>query len=229
MTDAASPDLIVCATDFSPEAASALEWAAAFARREGGRIDLVHVVPEPTRNREAAGDGCGDVRGGAPARRARAARARSPPRPRARPASWCSRRSSSGTRTSRIVEHARGHRARLIVMGASSRPAIDRWVLGSAAERTVRSASVPVAVVPRREAGAALVRAGTGRRRAAVQGRWSGSKAMISRRSSTFAAGLRRRGACDVTFLHLYWPIEEYERLGLARRRAIRSRRIRRW
>jgi hypothetical protein len=26
---------------------------------------------------------------------------------------------------------------------------------------------------------------------------------------------LRRREACDVTFLHLYWPIEEYERLGL--------------
>ena len=52
MTDAASPDLIVCATDFSPEAASALEWAAAFARREGGRIDLVHVLPEPTHNLE---------------------------------------------------------------------------------------------------------------------------------------------------------------------------------
>ena len=56
-----------------------------------------------------------------------------------------------GDTHARIVEHARGHRARLIVMGASSRPAIDRWVLGSAAERTVRSASVPVAVVPRRE------------------------------------------------------------------------------
>ena len=31
----------------------------------------------------------------------------------------------------------------------------------------------------------------------------------------TFAAGLRRRGACDVAFLHFYWPVEEYERLGL--------------
>ena len=31
----------------------------------------------------------------------------------------------------------------------------------------------------------------------------------------TFAAGLRRRGACDVAFLHFYWPVEEYQRLGL--------------
>ena len=45
MTESASSELIVCATDFSPEAASALAWAAAFARREGGRIDLVHVLP----------------------------------------------------------------------------------------------------------------------------------------------------------------------------------------
>ena len=30
-----------------------------------------------------------------------------------------------------------------------------------------------------------------------------------------FAADLRRRGRCDLTFLHLYWPIEEFARLGL--------------
>ena len=30
-----------------------------------------------------------------------------------------------------------------------------------------------------------------------------------------FAAELRRRGRCDVTFLHLYWPTEEFARLGL--------------
>jgi nucleotide-binding universal stress UspA family protein len=31
----------------------------------------------------------------------------------------------------------------------------------------------------------------------------------------TFLADLRRRERCDVTFLHLYWPPEEYARLGL--------------
>ena len=30
-----------------------------------------------------------------------------------------------------------------------------------------------------------------------------------------FTASLRRRGRCDVTFLHLYWPVEEFARLGL--------------
>ena len=57
MTDAASPDLIVCATDFSPEAASALEWALGFARREGGRIDLVHVAARADARSRGAGGG----------------------------------------------------------------------------------------------------------------------------------------------------------------------------
>jgi nucleotide-binding universal stress UspA family protein len=30
-----------------------------------------------------------------------------------------------------------------------------------------------------------------------------------------FTAGLRRAAPCDVTFLRLYWPMEEYARLGL--------------
>ena len=38
---------------------------------------------------------------------------------------------------------------------------------------------------------------------------------MILRSSSRSPASLRRRGSCDVTFLHLYWPTEEFERLGL--------------
>ena len=38
---------------------------------------------------------------------------------------------------------------------------------------------------------------------------------MISRSSSRSPPGCAGGSACDVTFLHLYWPIEEYERLGL--------------
>ena len=99
-------------------------------------------------------------------------------------------------------------------MGASSRPAFDRWVLGSAAERTVRSATVPVAVVPRREREQAWFApgpAGEARPFKVLVGLEGHDVAEIV----TFAAGLRRRAACDVAFLHFYWPVEEYQRLGL--------------
>jgi nucleotide-binding universal stress UspA family protein len=36
-----------------------------------------------------------------------------------------------------------------------------------------------------------------------------------------FVAGLRRAAPADVTFVHLYWPIGEYERLGLPGRREL--------
>jgi nucleotide-binding universal stress UspA family protein len=36
-----------------------------------------------------------------------------------------------------------------------------------------------------------------------------------ARRVTEFVAGFRRRLACDVTFVHLYWPQEQIARLGL--------------
>ena len=102
----------------------------------------------------------------------------------------------------------------MIVMGTSGRPAIERWALGSVAERTVRSASVPVVIVPRHEPGYAWLapaQAGNARPFRALVGLEGDDFPELVR----FAAGLRRRAACDVTFLHLYWPVEEFERLGL--------------
>ncbi len=213
MTDAALSDLIVCATDFSPEAASALEWAAAFARREGGRIDLVHVVPAPTHNLEQLATDAmtfetarlHDVTERLSQVAADAARATSVV---VRP------QILTGDPDAGVVEHARRHLARMIVMGTSGRPALDRWILGSAAERTIRSANVPVVVVPPREPGRAWFapeQTGAARRfRALVGLEGDDSPELVA-----FAAGLRRREPFDVTFLHLYWPIEEFERLGL--------------
>ena len=64
MPDPTTSDLIVCATDFSAEASSALQWALAFARREGAEVDLVHVLPEPTHEREALAADAGRWREG---------------------------------------------------------------------------------------------------------------------------------------------------------------------
>ncbi len=47
-----------------------------------------------------------------------------------------------------IVEYAREHDCDLIVMGTHGRGGIDRLLLGSVAERVVRSSTVPVVTVP---------------------------------------------------------------------------------
>jgi nucleotide-binding universal stress UspA family protein len=209
MANSTPSDLIVCATDFSAEAASAVSWAVAFARREGARVDLVHVLPDPTHDREALA---------ADAATFEAARLHDA-RERLRQAAAESARAGVvvqshiliGDAGSGIVEHARQHLARMIVMGPSSRPAIDRWVLGSTTERTIRSAGVPVVVVPPGQAWPASEEAEQARPLKALVGLEGDDSAELI----TFAAALRRQGRCDVTFVHLYWPIEEFERLGL--------------
>jgi nucleotide-binding universal stress UspA family protein len=211
MPDPTTSDLIVCATDFSAEASSALQWALAFARREGAEVDLVHVLPEPTHEREALAADAATFEA------ARLDDAREKLRQVAAEAARITNvvvrpEILTGDPHVGVVDHARDHGARMIVMGASGRPAIDRWVLGSAGERTVRSASVPVVVVPRHEPGQPwLEPTENGRRLKALVGLEGGDSAALV----TFAAALRRREAFDITFLHLYWPIEEFERLGL--------------
>jgi nucleotide-binding universal stress UspA family protein len=112
-----------------------------------------------------------------------------------------------------IVEHARDNGARAIVVGAPAGPLLDRWVLGSVAERTIRTAACPVVVVPARGGGRPWFGGGENgaslRALVGLEGVEGGAELL------GFAAGLRRRGRCDVTFLHLYWPTEEFVRLGL--------------
>jgi len=206
--------VIVCASDFSDQSASALEWAVAFARREGARVDLVHVLPEPTHDPEQlATDAAtfeaarlGDARDRLAANATAAAHAAGV---------TVQPHVLAGDPEVRIVEHARLHGARVIVVGSTARPLLERWVLGSVAERTIRTATCPVIVVPRHEPG-----------RPWFSGRSDGSRTTLETLVGLegadggpelvrFAADLRRHGRCDVTFLHLYWPTEEYERLGL--------------
>jgi nucleotide-binding universal stress UspA family protein len=211
--------VIVCASDFSEQAASALEWAAGFARREGARIDLLHVLPEPTRDREQLA---------ADAATFEAARLHDAQERLAAAATTTAHATGvtvqphvlAGEPEVRIVEHARLHQARVIVVGATARPLLERWVLGSVAERTIRTATCPVIVVPRRDRGHPWFAAKAGESNGDRPG--TSLDALVGLEGADggpelvrFAADLRRHGRCDVTFLHLYWPTEEYERLGL--------------
>lgn len=50
-----------------------------------------------------------------------------------------------------IIDTATAHGCRLIVMASRGRSGVQRWMLGSVAERVVRGSEVPVLIVPIRD------------------------------------------------------------------------------
>ena len=209
--------LIVCATDFSPQSESALAWAAAVARRDGSPVDLIHVVPAVREDARMLVFDTAQF----DAERLRVAteRLREAARAAAQELDVSIRpQLLRGEPHESILGHARQEDARMIVLGTGESSAVERWVLGSVAERTMRSADRPVVLVPRRPDPAVWLagRVGEARRAprvlAALGDHDDGSDdgSILG-----FVASLRREAPCDVTFLHLYWPIEEYARLGL--------------
>jgi nucleotide-binding universal stress UspA family protein len=203
-------ELIVCATDFSPQSEAALSWAAALARRDGGHVDLVYVA-RPYRDDsrtlvfESALVDAGQVRDATDMLRDRAQRASAEHGVSVRP------QVLRGEAHEKLLEHARQEDARMIVMGTSGLAAVDRLMLGSVAERTVRATDRPVVLVPRaREPNP--WRAGERRAPRVVAALAANDDVGVLR----FVSSLRREGPCDVTCTHLYWPLVEYARLGLA-------------
>ena len=115
-----------------------------------------------------------------------------------------------------LLDRGKEIEADMIVIGAHGRPLVERMLLGSVAERIVRSADRPVLIVPPAVEGLAVLGDGSSsalRIMVALDGRRASEGGVeLTRR-------LRLRTACDVTFLRLYWPPEEYRRLGLTGQR----------
>lgn len=146
---------VLCATDFSENAAAALEAAVALARRSKAEILVVHISPSPART--SVGVVCPpttttsideEVRADLIERLDRFARPAIAAGAEIRPIL------RQGDPSEEIVGEARRAHADLIVMGRHSRAAPDRWFLGSVAEAVVSRAKWPVMVVeacPRRQ------------------------------------------------------------------------------
>src|SRR6185503_11185088 len=112
-----------------------------------------------------------------------------------------------------ITSHAEGAGAQFLVLGTHDHGTVERWLLGSVAERSVRLAHLPVAVVPPTTSPTAARTLKDGGPPRILVGLTDGQAApgVIA-----MARSMRMHGPCDLTFVHLYWPIVEYQRLGLA-------------
>jgi nucleotide-binding universal stress UspA family protein len=201
--------VVVCATDYSRQADAALAWAGALARRGGGRVDLVHVARpyhEDSRTMvfEAALVDAAKIDATRAHLREVAESASRELGVEVRP------HVLRGEPHEEILAHARREDAGLVVLGTTSLVRIERWVIGSVAERTVRMADRPVVLVPRREDPSPWRADAPRPPRVLVA---LGENDDVS--GLRFATDLRRAGPCDVTCTRVYWPAVEYARLGL--------------
>jgi nucleotide-binding universal stress UspA family protein len=203
-------ELIVCATDYSPQAQAALAWAGTLARRARGQIDLVHVARpyrEDSRTMvfEAELIDAANVEATRAHLREVAEAASRELGVEVRP------HVLRGEPHEEILAHARREDAALVVLGTTRLAGVERWAMGSVAERTVRMADRPVVLVPRRQEPSPW-RAGAPRPPRVLVALGDADDVGSLR----FATDLRRAGPCDVACMHIYWPVAEYARLGLA-------------
>ena len=139
---------ILVATDFSKPSDSALEYGRTLAGQFEAALHVVHIVDDiATKNITADGfltimpELQKELEDAARAQlHAMLARGSQGPQPRARVI-------TSNTTARAIVEYAKEARIDLIVVGTQGRGGISRLLLGSVAERLVRTAPCPVLTV----------------------------------------------------------------------------------
>ncbi|MFW6436786.1 MAG: universal stress protein [Halococcoides sp.] len=139
---------ILLPTDGSTEMETVIDHAADLAREHGATIHAVYVVDTATMGRmpvDSSWESLAEMlrEDGERALDAVAERVGEVP---------LERDLREGAPSRAIVEHAEASDCDVIVMGTHGRGGIDRLLLGSVAERVVRTAPVPVVVVPVRTA-----------------------------------------------------------------------------
>jgi nucleotide-binding universal stress UspA family protein len=119
---------IAFATDFSESSAAAAQTALAYARHLGARLHLLHVnwVGSDPRMPDLLGKLADEFGARVPVVTA----------------------VETGSPAAQVVQYAGQHRIDLIVLGTHGRTGVTRALLGSVAERVIRTAPCPVLTVP---------------------------------------------------------------------------------
>lgn len=137
--------VVLAATDFSPTAAAAQDWAVELARQQGARVELVHAVTVPPSMPgyvpTAGLDFEADVRRAAELRLADTAAALREKG--VEVATWL----AAGTPSQVIVNRAEAVSALAIVIGTRGLTGLRHLLLGSTTQRVVHGARCPVLTV----------------------------------------------------------------------------------
>ncbi len=137
---------ILCPVDFSKPSARALEYALALAERLGAQVDVIHVYEFPN---FAVEDGAVDLPPYMQENLAMRLRERLEQfvKETAAEAPKTTVHLAEGVPYLQIVEVAKQQQADLIVIGTHGRTGLSHMMLGSVAERVVRTSEVPVLTV----------------------------------------------------------------------------------
>jgi len=150
---------IMVPTDFGAASDAALQYARVLAVQTGASIDLVHVFEDPFTSGAFVGDGTimmpTDLRQALEQSAREQLASRHGDHVNTLPGSSSGLLMGSPAR--RIVEHAGETGADLIVMGTHGRTGLGHLLLGSVAERVVRTAKCPVLTTRETEAAAPTV------------------------------------------------------------------------
>ncbi|HXD20408.1 MAG TPA: universal stress protein [Vicinamibacterales bacterium] len=142
--------------DFSAPSDAALEYARSVAARYGSSLHLLHVAEDPYRALYSAEVFVPEVEG---VRTAILDGATARLKDRLRPSDVVELHATVeaivGTPAGSIVEYAAGHDIDLVVMGTHGRGGVSHLLMGSVAERVVRTAPCPVLTVRQAHAAAA--------------------------------------------------------------------------
>ena len=201
---------IICATDFSEPSVQTTRVAARLARRFGDDLLLVHawtspflfyreLVNDPLKVEEKmAAKAAADLQTLAGTLRAEGIAVEK-------------RVLHSADPAEAITALAKEVDARLIVVGARSGHIATRLFIGGAAERTMLLSDRPVLVVH----GGTTSLEEWGNRRQPLRVVVGLDRSAASMAALDWVRSLRALGPCDVTFVHAFWPVEQYARLGI--------------
>jgi nucleotide-binding universal stress UspA family protein len=141
---------VLFCTDFSENADDAFEYAHGVAKRDGGLLYILHVVPDNPH--QAYVEGFLDA--GAAEKIQRAIREDLDRNYRERYVSKIAAGVSfeivtkSGREAEEILEFAKKEQADLIVMGTHGRTGMEHVFFGSVAEKVIRHSPIPILVIP---------------------------------------------------------------------------------
>jgi nucleotide-binding universal stress UspA family protein len=139
---------ILVPIDFSPPSDAALEYARTIASRFGASLHVLHVAQDPYQAFYSTEVFVPDIEG---LREEIAAESLKRLKERLRPSDATDLHATAdvviGTPAWSIVEYASGHEIDLIVMGTHGRGGMSHLLMGSVAERVVRTAACPVLTV----------------------------------------------------------------------------------